>query len=405
MNFDLDEDQVMLGDLVARFMADRYDLPKRARYRKEPEGFSRDNWRALGDLGLLALPFGEAEGGMGGGAIELMVALEGFGRGLCAEPYLSDLMLAGRLLAQAGTVAQRAAWLPAIIAGEKRLALAHVETAARYNLAYVACTVDDGPLGPRLTGVKTFVQAGLGVDGYLVSARTAGAVDDPEGVSLWLVPADAPGLIARPYRLIDGSVACELRLQSVAGAERLDGGWDALLAAFDAARLAACAEMVGIMSTLLDSTLEHLRTRRQFGQPIGSFQFRGRDQAWGGVHPAPRRDGRHRRTGDRPWTQAHPAAVVPPGRQRERTRPVSGFDRLSRGASGVQADIAELGGLEDGLAAVDRVELQRGVVDVESHRGAASAQDGPDFPWRPNSGTPPRAWRGATRRAAAGPGT
>ncbi len=272
MNFDLDEDQVMLGDLVARFMADRYDLPKRARYRKEPEGFSRDNWRALGDLGLLALPFGEAEGGMGGGAIELMVALEGFGRGLCAEPYLSDLMLAGRLLAQAGTVAQRAAWLPAIIAGEKRLALAHVETAARYNLAYVACTVDDGPQGPRLTGVKTFVQAGLGVDGFIVSARAKGVVDDPDGVSLWLVPADAPGVVARPYRLIDGSVACELRLQSVAGAERLDGGWDALLAAFDAARLAACAEMVGIMSTLLDSTLEHLRTRRQFGQPIGSFQ-------------------------------------------------------------------------------------------------------------------------------------
>lgn len=272
MNFDLDEQQAMLGDLVGRFMADRYDVGRRARYRAEPEGFSRDNWRTLGELGLLALPFAEDQGGLGGGTTELVVVMEALGRGLCAEPYLSDLLLAGRVLDLAGTPAQRAEWLPAIMAAEKRLALAHAETAGRFNPAFVACAVEGGSDAPRLSGAKTFVQAGVGVDGFIVSAREHGAVDAADGLSLWLVAPDAPGLSVCAYRLVDGSAACELRLQGVTGAARLAGGGDELFAAFDTARVAACAEMVGVMSMLFDATLEHLRTRRQFGQPLGAFQ-------------------------------------------------------------------------------------------------------------------------------------
>ncbi len=272
MNFDLDDEQAMVRDLVARFMSERYDLADRVRYRAEAEGFLRDNWRMLGNLGLLALPFSAEAGGMDGGAVELITVMEEMGRGLCTEPYLSDLVMAGRLLERAGSEAQREAWLPAIMAGEKRVALAHAETAARFNPTYVQCRATRQGEGWELSGAKTFVLAGEGADAFLVSAREHGTPDAADGLSLWLIPAGAANLERRSYRLVDGSVACELRLHRVTEAERLDGGADALLATFDETRIAACAEMIGVMTLLFESTLEHVRTRRQFGQPIGSFQ-------------------------------------------------------------------------------------------------------------------------------------
>lgn len=267
MNFDLDEQQTMLRDLVSRFVGDRYGHTARAEYRATAEGFSRENWALLAELGLLALPYPGELGGLDGGNVELITVMEELGRGLCAEPYLSDLLLGGCLLARAGTEAQRADWLPRIIAGEARVALAHFEHAGRFNAAFVRTKVDGG-----LSGVKSMVLAGEGADAYIVSARENGAPHDADGLSLWLVPADAAGLDRRSYRLTDGSVACELHLRDVKGAERLPGKADALFEIFDTARVAACAEMVGIMAMLMDATLEHVRTRRQFGQAIGSFQ-------------------------------------------------------------------------------------------------------------------------------------
>jgi alkylation response protein AidB-like acyl-CoA dehydrogenase len=267
VNFELDEEQGMVRDLVARFATERSGLDARLRARQTATGFSEDNWRMLGELGLLALPFGAEAGGMAGGPVELITVMEALGRGLAAEPYLSDLLLAGRLLERAGTAAQREAWLPGILSGERRLALAHMERAARFNPLFVQCRAKGG----TLHGAKTFVQAGEGVDGFIVSARETGDPDDGEGLSLWLVDAHADGLRRHAYRLVDGSVTLELHLHDVTG-ERLEGGVAALLAAFDEARLAACAEMVGIMAMIFDATLDHLRTRTQFGQPIGSFQ-------------------------------------------------------------------------------------------------------------------------------------
>jgi alkylation response protein AidB-like acyl-CoA dehydrogenase len=267
LNFDLDEQQIMIRDLAARFVEGRYELPARVRNRREPEGFSRENWGILAETGLLALPFPAEDGGFGGGAIELISAMEEFGRSLGTEPYLSDLLLGGGLLARAGTEAQRAQWLPRIIAGEARIALAHFEHEARFNQTLVRTHAEDG----RLSGTKTFILAGAGVDAFIVSARETGAPGDEAGLSLWLVRADDPALDRRSYRLTDGSVACELRLTGAQG-ERLAGGVDALLLAFDEARLAASAEMIGVMAMLFDATLEHIRTRKQFGQPIGSFQ-------------------------------------------------------------------------------------------------------------------------------------
>ena len=272
MDFDLDEEQTMLGDLVARFVGDRYNLAARAGYRLTSDGFSRDNWGLLAELGLLALPFAEESGGLGGGVVELITVMEQFGRGLCVEPYLSDLILGGLLLERAGTQRQRAEWLPRIIAGETRVALAHFEHQARFNTAYVSTQVHGEGDRAELSGGKTFVLAGEGVDAYIISARDHGSPGDTHGLSLWLVPASTSGLDRRSYRLTDGSVACELRFRNLKGAQRLSGGAEELLDIFETSRIAACAEMVGIMATLFDATLEHVRTRRQFGQAIGSFQ-------------------------------------------------------------------------------------------------------------------------------------
>lgn len=271
MDFDLNDEQTMLRDLVARFAGDAGDLADRKRARLEPRGFSAARWRMLGDLGLLAMPFDEARGGLGGGRIETITVMEALGRGLCIEPYLSDLLLGGRLLQEAGTAAQQAAWLPGIMTGDLRLTLAHFEHQARFNPLYVRCEARGAGDAARLHGAKTFVMAAEGADGYIVSARDDGGPDDPAGLSLWLVAADAAGIERRSYRLADGSVAAELRLHGVPG-DRLAGGAPALLAAFDEARIAACAEMVGLMAMLFEATLEHVRTRKQFGQPIGSFQ-------------------------------------------------------------------------------------------------------------------------------------
>lgn len=267
VDFELDDEQGMIRDLVSRFAAEQSDFADRHRQRAEPQGFSAANWRMLGELGLLALPFGAAVGGMDGGPVEVVTVMEGFGRGLCAEPYLSDLLLAGRLLDRAGSVAQREQWLPDITSGERRLVLAHMEHGARFDPLFVQCRAQSSDGRTTLRGNKTFVLSGEGAAGFIVSAREDGA----SGLSLWLVDATAAGLNRHAYRLVDGSIALELQLHDVT-AERLDGGAEALLACFEDARLAACAEMVGIMATMFDDTLEHVRTRKQFGQSIGSFQ-------------------------------------------------------------------------------------------------------------------------------------
>lgn len=266
MNFELDEDQLLLRNLAEQFVADRYDLAKRAAYQERECGFSAENWGLLAELGILALPFGEDDGGLGGGVIEIITVMEAMGAALVTEPLLADLLLAGALIARAGSAEQKACWLPRIISGEGRVALAHFEHEARYNLGHVGTRSQPAGDGFRLSGTKTHVLGGVGVDAYLVSAN------DGREVCFHIVPADAQGVQRLDYRLIDGSVACELQLHSVPASERLDGGMAELADVVDDARIAASAEMLGIMSTVFAATLDHVRTRKQFGVPIGSFQ-------------------------------------------------------------------------------------------------------------------------------------
>lgn len=272
MDFELSEEQTLLRNLVDRFVKDRYDAARRAAYLGTEAGFSAEGWAMLADMGVLALPFAAGHGGMEGGLVEIMVTMMALGRGVAVEPMLAGPLMAGTLLEQAGTAEQIAAWLPRIIDGSAHLALAHIERQARHDLAWVKTTARPRGEHAILNGGKSFVLGAGGADGFIVSARDAAAKPgDENAIGFYLVAADAPGLTRKPYRLTDGSVSCVLELSETPAAP-LAGGWRAFRAMLDKARLAISAEMVGIMDMLLEQTLDYVRSRKQFGAAIGSFQ-------------------------------------------------------------------------------------------------------------------------------------
>ncbi len=260
MDFDIDEDQMLLRDLVERFAADRCPLADRPRLHVPDGGFDPANWALLAEIGLLGVALPEASGGLGGGPVEIMVMMEALGRGLVPEPVFATTVVAARILAALGGGEQEAL-LAQVVAGTAHPAFAWAEPMSRFALDRPACRG-----GETVTGVKTFVTGGTAATHFLVSAR-----DDDGVAGVWLVDASAPGITRRAYRTLDGLPALELGFVDVP-ARRLPGDFAALAAAIDGARLAACAEMVGIMQTLLDTTVDYLKTRHQFGVAIGSFQ-------------------------------------------------------------------------------------------------------------------------------------
>ncbi|MFZ4687645.1 MAG: acyl-CoA dehydrogenase family protein [Polymorphobacter sp.] len=276
MNFDLTEDQALLKAAVERFVADSYggDLEARRAARITPAGFAAAHWTRLAQSGILALPVSAENGGLGGGRVELMTAMETMGRGLVAEPVLDVAVVAGSLLDAAGTAVQHGAVLEPLITGTMIVALAHAEREARYNLAHVATTARRRGDRVVIDGAKVAVLAGGPADMLIVSARESGDVRAVDGIGLWLVAVDAPGVDRRPYRLADGSVAAEITLRGVeiAAGDELRGGLAALLPVVATARLAAATEMLGLMTLLFDTTLAYVKTRTQFGQPLGGFQ-------------------------------------------------------------------------------------------------------------------------------------
>jgi pimeloyl-CoA dehydrogenase small subunit len=278
MDFDLTEEQRMLADSVNRLVADAYDdFERRQAYRAEPRGWSAANWSALAAMGLLGLPFEEADGGFGGGPVETMIVMEAFGRGLVVEPFLATVVLGGGLLRRAGSDAQRAAILPAVIAGAMTLAFAHQERQARHDLQDVATTARRQAGGWVLDGAKGVVLQGDSADRLIVSARSAGARRDRDGISLFLLDPATPGVTRRGYATQDGLRAAELVLEGVWLPEdaRLGAEGAALPlieAVVDEAIAALCAEALGAMEVLRDLTVAYLKQRQQFGQPIGHFQ-------------------------------------------------------------------------------------------------------------------------------------
>ncbi|MFT4720620.1 MAG: alkylation response protein AidB-like acyl-CoA dehydrogenase [Candidatus Azotimanducaceae bacterium] len=277
MDFSLSDEQVLLQDSVQRFIQNDYGFDIRQKILESDEGFSRKIWQSFADLGWLALPFGEADGGIGGGAVELMILLEAFGKGLVVEPYLSTVVLAGRCLEWGGSSQQKESMLAELIEGKCLGALAFVEPQARFNLSDVMTTATQEGDSYVLNGFKGVVLGGPTADFVVVPARTSGAQDDDHGISLFVVSTDAAGVTRRNYATVDGGRAAEFTFTDVKLADSAmlgvkDEGLALLQRVIDHAILAIGAEAVGAMEVAYKLTVEYCKTREQFGQPIGKFQ-------------------------------------------------------------------------------------------------------------------------------------
>lgn len=277
MDFSFSDEQSMLQDSVQRFIQNDYSFEHRQKLLASDEGFSRDNWAAFAELGWLALPFSEADGGFGGTAVETMIMMEEFGKGLIVEPYLSSIVMAASLIARAGTDEQKESWLQPILQGEKLAALAFIEPQARFNLADVKTAAVSGEGGFCINGFKGVVLGGPSADFLIVPARTSGSQTDEQGITLFLVDAQNEGIHRRNYPTIDGFRASEVTIKDVevssdAVLGEIDSGLESLQFAIDQAIMAVGAEATGAMEVLYKSTVEFCKTREQFGQPIGKFQ-------------------------------------------------------------------------------------------------------------------------------------
>lgn len=275
MDFDLTEEQRLLKDSVDRLIADRYGFEARKTIMAQPDGWSREVWAQYADLGLLGLPLEEQHGGFDGGPVETALVMEAFGRGLILEPYFATVVLGAGLVRAAGDAAQQAAVLPEVAKGKLLLAFAHVERHSRYDLADVTATAKRDGESWVLDGVKSLVLHGDVADKFVVTARTGGGRTDRNGIGLFLVEAKTRGVSRRGYPTQDGQRAAEVTLAGARAEAVLGDPADGLVAAErvrDEAIAALCAESVGILAALQESTVEYLKTRKQFGVTIGSFQ-------------------------------------------------------------------------------------------------------------------------------------
>lgn len=277
MNFEFTEEQVMLRDSVARYVQDDYDWDTRVAIANSETGIDRAKWQTFAELGWLSIPFAEEYGGFGGDAVDVMVVMEELGKGLVLEPYLATVLLYGGLLQKGGNPEQQAAQIPPIIDGGTLGAFAYLERQSRYEIADVKTTATADGDNFVLKGEKVVVFNGANADQLIVSARTSGAQSDEQGISLFLVPADAAGVERVSYRMMDGQRVANVVLNDVTvPASNLvgtqDAGHELIAAVVQEANLALAAEAIGIMQQLNAKTLEYTKTREQFGVAIGSFQ-------------------------------------------------------------------------------------------------------------------------------------
>jgi alkylation response protein AidB-like acyl-CoA dehydrogenase len=274
MDIQFTEEQDMLRSSVERLLRNQYDFEARRKIVASEEGFSRAQWGAFAELGLLAAPFSEGAGGLGGGPLSTMIIMHEFGRHLVVEPFAETVVLAGGLIEHVGTTEQQQAFIPGIIDGSRIWALAWAEKSSRFDFASVTTRARREGSDYVLTGAKTMVIAAPWADNLIVSARTSGDGRDRGGVSLFVVDSRATGLDLQSFKTIDGRRAAEIGLRDVRGQllGREGEGVAALEACRDRAIGALCAETVGAIGELNSATLDYSKTRKQFGTTIGSFQ-------------------------------------------------------------------------------------------------------------------------------------
>lgn len=277
MDFDLSEEQRLLKESVDGLLGDAYDFEQRKKYGAEKGGWSKALWGKFAEQGLLGLPFSETDGGFGAGPVETMIVMEALGKALVLEPYLATVVLGGGFLRHGGSAAQKAAYLPSLIDGSKTFAFAQLEKNSRYDLADVSTKAKKSGAGYVIDGEKFVVLHGDTADTLIVTARTAGGQRDRTGIGAFLVPASAKGVTIKGYPTQDGLHAADITFSGV------EVGTDAALGdpanalplieqVVDDARIALCAEAVGAMEESLKTTIEYIKTRNQFGVPIGTFQ-------------------------------------------------------------------------------------------------------------------------------------
>ncbi|MDT7838145.1 acyl-CoA dehydrogenase family protein [Aquabacterium sp. OR-4] len=272
MDFNYSDEQQQLAESLRKFLGAHYGFDQRKAIVHSATGLSEPVWATLAEMGLTAIALPEEDGGFGGGAVDLMAAMEACGEALVVEPLLDNVGLAGRLVARTGTPAQRAALLPGLADGTRRLALAYLEPGRRYDAAPRNTRAERRAEGWVLSGAKSVVIGAPQAHTLIVSAATA------EGTRLFIVDPATPGVALSPCRTVDGQRAADIGFSDVAlGADALLGGsagqaQPALDEALDFATALLCAEAVGAMRYAVDATLEYTKTRKQFGVALASFQ-------------------------------------------------------------------------------------------------------------------------------------
>ena len=277
MNFELSEEQQLLQDSVARFVADHYSLDARRKLADSSQGYSDDHWKQFAELGWLALPFSEEDGGLGGTVIDALVVMEQFGKGLILEPYFATVILGGGVLKRLPASEIRSARISAVMEGQLKLALATTELQSRWDLHDVVSTATPDGEGFVLNGSKSVVLHGASADRIIVSLRTQGGQFDKEGISLFWIDPKADGVSLKAYPTVDGLRAAELTLEKVSVPSDallgpLHGGFDILDAVAQEATLALSAEGLGAMERLYKDTVEYTQNREQFDHPLSDFQ-------------------------------------------------------------------------------------------------------------------------------------
>ncbi len=277
MDFELSDEQGMLKNSVERFVRDKYEFSQRKTLAATALGHSANNWTTFAEMGWLALPFAEEDGGLGGSAVDVAVLTEALGAGLTLEPYIASIMLGGKLVEALGSETQKSEILPDLVEGRLKLALAHGEPNARFDPSHVETTATPVGDGYLLNGHKSVVLHAASADKILIVARLSGNAGDADGLGIYIVDNDTSGMTRQDYATVDSGRASDIRLSQVEVTKHalLGGSVDALPAlqnVVDGAISALCAEAVGAMNKVLDITKEYTAVRTQFGKAIGDNQ-------------------------------------------------------------------------------------------------------------------------------------
>jgi alkylation response protein AidB-like acyl-CoA dehydrogenase len=277
MDFDFTEEQRLLQDSVEKFLTRNYSFEQRRQIIAGREGLSPVVWEGLASIGLLGVPIPQEFGGFGGSGLDVAIVMEAFGEALLVEPYLPTVVLAGSTITLGGSDAQRRILLPRIADGSMKFAFGHTEPGTRHELNRVATTARQEGGMWVINGRKSVMLHGAAADLLIITARTSGAPDSPHGITLFFVNPGEQGVMGREYPTYDGMRAAEVSFDNVTISPEsvigvLDNGYPLLEAVVDRGIAAVCAEALGCMNALQAATLEYLKTRQQFGVPIGKFQ-------------------------------------------------------------------------------------------------------------------------------------